>query len=205
MGDGMELDLNQLVEAMSEEERDFFLKNSASDYYRYLESHEEFQNILEKINQSHKLTDSEWNYIISKLFIVSCRALMEEAKVDFLDRLYILIGNIGTKIGRKDKPLYNECFKMLEYARSFKQEADINDDLLNGLDIVSERKQETDLDILLRQYEEGNIFRSNQVAFMEAYEKTETGVVSFDERMYMNAFQRAYQREKELVKKIGQK
>ena len=202
MGDGMDLD--QLVEEMSDEERDCFLKTSTSEYYRFLEGQEPFQEIVQKIDSSSKLTEEEWYYIISKLYVVSCRALMEESTFDLLDRLYILIGKIGVKISRKDKPIYNECYKMLHYARSIKQEKEINEDCMNGLDIVIEEKQETDLDILLRQYQESNIFHSNQVAFLEAYKESTPGVITTRERMYLNAFNNAYQREKELVKTIGQ-
>lgn len=202
MGDGMDLD--QLVEEMSDEERDCFLKTSTSEYYRFLEEQEAFQVIVEKIDHSSKLTDEEWDYITSKLYVVSCRALMEESKFDFLDRLYILIGKIGLMISRKDKPVYNECCKMIAYARSIKQEKEMNEDCLDGLDVVIDHKQETDLDILLRQYQESNIFRSNQIAFMEEYKKSTPGIITTRERMYMNAFENAYQREKELKKTMGQ-
>lgn len=202
MGDDM--DLEQLVEDMSSEERECFLKTSTSDYFRYIESQEEYQKIVEKVNQSEKLTEAEWSYISSKLYVVSCRTLIEEDSFSFLDRLYILIGKIGLLISKKDRPIYNECYKMIAYANSFKQEKEINEDCLNGLDVILEKKQETDLDILLRQYQESIIFGNNQMAFMEAYKKSSPGVITMEERMYMNAFQKAYQREKELVKQMGQ-
>ena len=44
------------------------------------------------------------------------------------------------------------------------------------------------------------IHAKNREAYMDAYTDSTYGVVTSNERMYMNAFQMAYKREKELVK-----
>ena len=137
------------------------------------------------------------------MYLVIGKAVTEEEKVTFKDHILSFLSKIGAKISKKDKPIYNECIKMIKFVRSFKSEKDINTDVLNGFDVVLENKEATDLDILLEQLEESRIFRTNRDAFMRAYGDSVYGVFSTEERMYMRAYERAYDREKELCKKIN--
>jgi len=200
------MDLEFLVRRMSEEERECYLKTSATEYYHFLDNRPEFHTIIDKVENSIKLSEAEWSYIFTKLYLISCRALLEEGKLDFMDYVFYLLSKLGLKVAKKNQSLYYECYKMVQFVQSIQKGKEINVDLLNGIDYVMETSQESDLNILLQQYKEANIFRDNQDAYMKAYQDSISGEISVSERMYSHAFQNAYDREqilnKSLIKKL---
>ncbi len=191
----------QLKGYLTKEEQELFAQSDSTTCYQYVKREERFASLIEKNINREALTDEEWEYILFRLYLVIGKTVTEEQSVTFIDHILSFLSKIGMKISRKDKPLYNECIKMVKFVRSFKREKEINTDVLNGFDVVLESKEPTDLDMLLEQLEEGRIFRTNRDAFMKAYKEGVFGVISSDERMYMMASERAYDREKELCKK----
>ena len=77
---------------------------------------------------------------------------------------------------------------------------EINKDLLYGLEELKKNTEENDIDILLSQHKEACAFRDNKKAFEKAYEHSSNGIISSKERISMNTFNRAYEREKTFVK-----
>lgn len=193
----------QLKGYLTKAEQELFQKENCTTCYEYIKKEQRFASLIEKNINREALTDEEWEYILFRLYLVIGKAVTEEEKVTFKDHILSFLSKIGAKISKKDKPIYNECIKMIKFVRSFKSEKDINTDVLNGFDVVLENKEATDLDILLEQLEESRIFRTNRDAFMRAYGDSVYGVFSTEERMYMRAYERAYDREKELCKKIN--
>lgn len=191
----------QLKGYLTKEEQDLFAKADCTTCYQYVKTEERFASLIEKNINREKLTDEEWEYILFRLYLVIGKAVTEEESVTFTDHILSFLSKIGVKISKKDKPIYNECIKMIKFVKSFKHEKEINSDVLNGFDTLMESKKATDLDILLEQLEEGRIFRTNRDAFMKAYKESVYGVFSANERMYLMASERAYDREKELCKK----
>ena len=194
------MDLNYLVDRMPEEEREVYLHKSASEYYHFLEEQEEFSTIEEKLSTEEILNEKEWLYIFYKLYLVSCRALMEEENYTLVDRVLYLLTKLGMKVCKKDGGLYNECYKMMEYLTSIKREHEINLDLFHGIDNVMDTCSETDLDRLIKQYRLANVFRDNKDAFQEAYHASDMGYISGYERMYIHACHKAYEEEKVYAK-----
>ena len=193
------MDLTELVEQMSDEERFVFENENASHYFNYIKKSDTYMSILAKLDGEGKLETCEWEYLFQKLFVVSCKAMMEEMKPSFVDSIIYLFSRFGMMIGSKDSRLYNECFKMVEYITSMKKGKDINKDLFYGLEVVGSSKEKDDLDILLQQHHEATVFRDNFEAFMKAYENSNDGVVSINERLCINSYNQAYEREKKLV------
>lgn len=186
---------------MTEEEKDVFLNQDSTAYYQYIKQDLTFSSLVEKNINREKLTDSEWEYILFRLYLVLSKAISEEDRATFVNAIMGFLSKIGMKITLKERPLYNECLKMAEMVGSIKKEKEINNDILDFYYEALERKGPTDLDILLAQYEEADIFRKNRKAYLDAYTDSTYGVITPSERMYMNAFRLAYQREKELVKR----
>ena len=191
----------QLTGTLSEEERNLFEQADCTTCYQAIKKEERFASLIQKNINREKLTDEEWEYILFRLYLICCKATMEEESVTFTDHILSFLSKIGMKISRKDKPLYNECIKMVKFVRSFKREKEMNIDAFNSFYITMESKEATDLDLLLDQLEEAKIFRTNRGAFMEAYKDGAYGVITANERMYMRASERAYERAKELSKK----
>ena len=195
------MDPEKIAENLTEEEREMFLNADCTSCYEFVKKGEVFSALIQKNINREKLTDEEWEYILFRLYILSCKALVEEQGVDFMDRILSFLSKIGMKISKQDKPLYNECLKMVEFVSSFRKEKEINVDVRDSFYETQDSKSPTDLDILLHQYEEADLFRKSRNAFMEAYKGSEYGQLSIHERMYIRAFQNAYLREKELVKR----
>lgn len=194
------MDLNLLVSSLDKEEKDIFMKKTATDYYHYLEEQKEFLIAQKHLLQNEKLSDKEWRYMINKLFLVSCRALAEEGKITFADKIFFYISQLGMKVSKKNQFIYNECYKMVEFVHSLQWEKEINEDLLEKLDLVIDTYEESELDTLLKMHNEASIFRSNQDAFIEAYHEADPGYLSQKEKMYIHSFKMAYQKEKEFSK-----
>ncbi len=194
------MDLNVLVDEMSEEERDVFLHTSATQYFHYIEQDDMYQIILEKIEKDVSLNEEEWKYILTKMYLVGCRALTEEEKMDLLTWFVNIVSKVGMKISREDRPLYVECFKMAEYVWGIKKEKEMNLDFFKGIDFVIDSGEESELDILLKQCQENSIFRDNKDAYAEAYQNSTYGKMDAKEKMFIHSCHMAYDREKELIK-----
>lgn len=192
--------LNKVVDELSDEEKKIYWTQSANDYFRSLYYSKSFIPILKKFESNEKLNKEEWDYIIKRLFLVTCKAISEEDEVTYFDKFHYMLSKIGQTFSIRDGHLYNECVKMIEFIDSISMEKDINKDLLNGLDIVSDSVNPTDLDILLKQHREAVIFRNNQDAYFDAYKDSYKGFITDSERVYINSMHRSYKREKELVK-----
>ena len=194
------MDREKLTDQLSDEEREVFLKSDSTSCYQFIKKDEMFSSLIQKNINRESLSDEEWEYVLFRLYLVSCKAVVEEESVDFMDHILSFLSKVGMKISRKDKPLYNECFKMAKFVWSLKGQREINADILESIYQTMESKKADDLDLLFHQFEEANIFRTNLEAFMGEYKGTRFGDVSMHERMYLRATERAFEREKELCK-----
>ena len=192
--------LNKIINELNPEEKNIYLTQSASNYFRLMHYSEKFIPILEKLETRKKLTIEEWDYLVKRLFLITCKAIAEEDNVTYVDMFHYTLSKIGQTFSIKDGHLYNECVKMIEFIDSISMEKDINNDLLCGLDIIKNSDNPTDLDILLKQHREAAIFRDNQDAYFDAYRDSYKGFITDSERAYINSMHRSYEREKNLVK-----
>lgn len=192
--------LNKIVDELSDEEKKIYWTQSTNDYFRSLYYSKEFIPILKKLASNDKLDKEEWEFVIKRLFLVTCKAMAEEDNVTYVDMFRYMLSKIGQTFSIKDGHLYNECVKMIEFIDSISMEKDINNDLLCGLDIIKNSDNPTDLDILLKQHREAAIFRDNQDSYLEAYKNSYKGFITDSERAYINSMHRSYEREKNLVK-----
>ena len=188
---------------MNEEELDIAVEGSCREYYQYLLNNAEFKRIISKVNGNDSLTNDEWLYILERLFLISYKSKEEEDKIDINDRIYTVICKIGMKVFKEGSPIYNECIKMFKYIDFIRERKEIDKDLLFGHDFVKANKKEDYLGILIKQHEEASTFRNNNEMFIRSVEEGRSGELSQHEIIGMNATERSYLREKELVKKYG--
>lgn len=194
------MELLNALDRLNEEERNMYIENSTRQCFTNMYYSEEFACILKKLNTNEKLASEEWDYIVTRLFLITCKAKTEEMKVTFMDRIIYLLSRLGLKIGTKDGNFYNECFKMIRFIDSIDKEKEINRDLADGLTRVFNDGNDTNLDILIRQHREANIFRNNQDEYIDIYKESSSGIINANEKMYISSMNSAYIREKELVK-----
>ena len=193
------MDLNFLLEELSEEEKKVYMTKSCNDYYYYFLNTDFFKEIQKKLSNHANITEDEWEEILKKLYLLTCKAVSEEDSLDLLDRFIYLFARVGFRFSQEDTFFYNECYKMIAYIVSIKRTKELNIDLFNGLDYVMDHCEETELDLLLRQHQEASIFRNYKDRFLQAYQDSQEGVISSSERISINTCERAFQREKELV------
>ena len=184
---------------LSDEEKMMYIDSTANQYFRNLYYSKKFASIVSKLDSKENLSSDEWNYLMSRLYMVAYKATMEEDTLSLVDRIHYVINKIGVKVFKKGK-IHNECVKMLTFLESVNLEEEINSDLLDGIERVENSMNASDLDILLRQHREAAIFRDSQDAFMDSYKEGKTGIMTDNDILYMDSMDRAYIREKELVK-----
>ncbi len=191
--------LQNVIDGLSESERVIYEAQTASEYFRYIFYSKESLTISKKLETSEKLNNFEWDYLMKRLFLVTVKAIEEENSTSIVDKINYVINKVAVKVLKKGK-VYSECVKMLSFIESLRLENEINDDLSNGFERVKKSKNEQELDILLRQHREAALFRDNQDAFLDSYKNGKVGIMSDDELLYMDCMDRAFIREKELVK-----
>lgn len=191
--------LQNIIDGLSESERVIYEAQTASEYFRYIFYSKESLTISKKLETSEKLNNFEWDYLMKRLFLVTVKAIEEENSTSIVDKINYVINKVAVKVLKKGK-VYSECVKMLSFIESLRLENEINDDLSNGFERVKKSKNEQELDILLRQHREAALFRDNQDAFLDSYKNGKVGIMSDDELLYIDCMDRAFIREKELVK-----
>ena len=196
------MELDNIIESLKEEETEYFENGDANDYYRYLVSTDFYKSLEKKITDHEELSELEWEALLNRLYLVTCKSMMEEDRVAIVDEVLDVIGRVGMFFSKEDSPLFVECLKMREQIIGMKKLQDINEDLFYGYETVYDTKDETDLDILLKQHRAADAFRGNHNWFVEQYkEENKHGYLTDLERIALNASNRAYEREKELVLK----
>lgn len=194
------MDLDVIFQSMSEEEKQEYFTKNTIDYYKYIESLPEFINMKEKLNKKEKLTDREWEFILSRLFLVFSHSLEEENRIGLAGELFLFLSKLNMKVLKKNSASYNRLYKWMQCIISSQQDSTINEDLLDGICIVNARKEEEDLENLLKQYQEANRFKENKKAFLKEYQTTSMNELSNNEKLYIHAYNDAYEKEKKLVK-----
>ena len=193
--------LQNLMKNLTKEEKIIFYTEDANHYYRYVKNSDCFSQLNKKLESDGKLTEEEWDYLLNRLYLVTCKAIGEEDDITISEKLIYLISKLGYIISKKNSSLYNEAYKIMEYIGGIKKAQDINDDLLYGYDMVVDTHDEGYLDILIRQHEAAEIFRGNKSFFEREYVNSKDGKISDNEKIAINSFNRGYDSEKKLVLK----
>ena len=194
-------DLKEIVNEFSKEEKEKYFMESSSKYFKYLYDTPAFKKILYKLDNDYIIKEEEWMFLFKRFFAVTCKAIEENEKISFLDRVIYMFSKIGFHISKLDSKLYNECYKMREYINSIKMNIDINSDLLFGLEKTGSGRDYKNLETLLNQHIVASSYREYKDLFYESYKKSENSNISYEERIAINSLGRYYSREKELVKK----
>ena len=197
----LSFDLKEIIDEFDEEEKEKYFIESSSKYFRYLYSTPKFNGIISKLDNNYVIKEDEWMFLFKRFFAVTCKAMEENEKLSFLDKIIYMFSKIGYKISKMDTKLYNECYKMIQYIESIKMNNDINSDLLFGLERVGTGRDYKVLNTLLKQHIEASTYREYKDMFFESYKKSDSDRISYDERIAINSFGRSYIKEKELVKR----
>lgn len=184
---------------MSDEEREIFLEQSATEYFHYIYNQKTFQSLLKRLDSNEMLLEEDWDFLLEKFYLIICKAISEETKVDFIDKILSLVCKMVVRFGKENTKIYNECYKLLEYVSMMKKEKEINQDLFTGYDTILNDKRKESVHVHLKQQEEASIYRANRDYYLQEYQKASSGVITNGERMAINSFNRSYMREKELV------
>ena len=192
------MELNELMEKMTEEEIIEFLTNSANDYLNIVLRTEEYSLIRDKLNNKEKLTNEEWTFILEKIYLVITKATFEENKTDLNDVLSLLFSKIFMKISVEDSAVYNSSYKMKELITIGRKEAKLNSILLTGFYRVLRTKDEEDLNILLEQQDAAYAFRYYRDEFLDDLEKADDDVISTNMYVSINSIERSYEKSKQL-------
>ena len=195
------MELEEMINNLDNKELEIFLMGNTNDYYRYIKSLPEYQEILLKLDNNTCLSDEEWKYLFDKLYLVTCKSIGEEYDYKVGDRIICALTKCLLAISKKRTPVYNEAYKLVQYIESIRKNIEIDEDLLFGLELTKEKCSEEYLDILLRQHEEAEIFRGNKNSFYKQYDESIDGRLSGKEIVSINSFNRGYERERELVLK----
>lgn len=194
-------DLKEIIDEFDEEEKEKYFIESSSKYFRYLYSTSKFEKILFKLDNDYIINEDEWMFLFKRFFAVTCKAIEENEKLSFLDKVIYMFSKIGYSLSKMDTKLYNECYKMIQYIESIKMNNEINSDLLFGLEKVGSGRDYKELNILLKQHNEACTYREYKDMFFESYNKSGNSNITYEERIAINSFGRSYAKEKELVKK----
>lgn len=191
--------LQRIITNENETEKIKYINGTANDFFKDSYNSEKFHSIVDKLNSKDKLTEDEWVYLIEKLYIVTYKAILEEDELSILDNINYIINKLYVKIFKNGK-IHDECIKMLAFIECIKFEKEINSDLSKYLEQIKKDRNEEDLDILIRQHIEALIFRDNQDAFLDSYRNGEVGIMTANDKLYMDSMNKAFIREKGLVK-----
>lgn len=206
---------------LDDKETKMFETNTANEFFEYVYNSDMFKNILDKLSCDLKLTEDEWNYILSRLISVSEKSIAEyrKDKLDCKERIVYIVCKIGMFLFEEDSPLYNEFYKMFEYMGSIIKFGNISNDLEAYYILVDDEKDEELLKIYIKQHIEACGFRSYWYSFMNMYSKNvdkesidisegrivdNLGYVNGEERYNINMMNRAYDSTKKLVKKYDE-
>lgn len=196
----IKLDLVQIVDEMDEEEKSIFENKNTNAYFNYVYNSASFKSILGKIDSNEEISDSEWIYLLKRLFVVSCRAMQEEDRIDLSYKLLDIVSKIGIKVCKKGTKAYDEFNVMTNYINSIRLNREINRDLINSLKETWASKKNNDLKTLLKQHNAAYNFRDCKDKFYSEYSENGLSGISSSARMSFNSLERFYQYEKELVK-----
>ena len=194
-------DLKDIINEMSEAEKNIYFNENSSKYFKYLHGTKKFEIIMSKLDNEYIIREDEWLFLFKRFFAITCKAIEENEKISFLDRIIFMFSKIGCYLSKIDSKTYNECFKMIRYIESIKMNKEINSDLMMGLEIVGRTRDYNNLNILLKQHMEASDYRDYKDMFFEEYKKSNNSHITYDEGIAIKSFGKAYIREKDLVKK----
>ena len=199
------MDINDSLNNVLEEEKEYFYKKSSSEFFEYIKNSDEYKSVEKKLQIGEKLTKEDWEYIISRLFLVYARALPDEVRNDLSGKLLLLLTKINMKLFKNDEEIYNTNYKTNELFHVCDLDVKVNDFLRQGLLQVVLFKKEEDLACLLEQYEIANQFRNSKDSFIDSFHKTSIDEITNNEKLFIHAYHHAYEKEKQLVKRYSPK
>ena len=80
-------DLKEIVNEFSKEEKEKYFMESSSKYFKYLYDTPAFKKILYKLDNDYIIKEEEWMFLFKRFFAVTCKAIEENEKISFLDRI----------------------------------------------------------------------------------------------------------------------
>lgn len=194
------MDIELLVSKMTAEEKSVFEVGSANEYYEYVINE---LGIGEIFKNKKDINTEMFDFILGKLYLVVGKAVLEDGNYTLCDELVLRFLKRVIKLKKLPNNIYSECYKYLYFLEAIKMGIAINEDLLDGHEIVSHSRNVRDLKILYSQHDEADLFRANQEYFEQLYENLPDGVVDSNMRSAIYAMENGCEREKQLVKRYG--
>ena len=196
------MELEKIIDSLDDCEKTYYLSSDTNVYYDYIKNQEKYKIVLNKmLNDS--LEDNDWDYIISKLYLILCKSIAEEQEIGLYEKFAYRFSDYCLSRFDDSFPLHQECFKIKKYIDGMEELKSLNMDLADGLHILIEDRDVFILDILLKQNEYVALFREYNNSFVEEYMEDRKATVSSLEYYNINMAERNYGEAKKLMLKYN--
>ena len=192
------MELERIIDSLDDDEREKYFSLDTNGYYDYLKEQDEYKDIIIKM-RDNSLSIENWNYIISRLYLVLCKSISEEKEFSSFEKFTYNFSNFCITHFDENLSLYKECFKIKKYIEGYERLKSLNIDLADGLAILIEDKSVDNLGVLLELNERVYLFRDYNNSFAEEYYDDKSPHVSKSEYYNINMSERNYYDAKKLM------
>ena len=192
------MNLELLIENMSEEEQLEYLTKSTNQYMDMIMESELFKIINNKLKSNNKLSEDEWQFILEKIYLIVSKAFLEANNISVADVCCSFFSKIVMLCSRKDSDVYNDSYKMMKLIDICKWEKEINKSLIKGFFEVVDNLDEDKLIILLNQQQDAYNFRYYRDYYLDSINKVNEGSLTTDMYVSINYMDRIYNKQRKL-------
>ena len=196
------LNLELIIDSLDDVEKIYYSSKYTNTFYDFFVKQEKYKKILNKMVDD-SLNEEDWDYIISRLYIILCKAITEEKEISFFEKISYRFSDFCLTHFDEHYPLYQECFKIKKFIEGYEMLKSLNMDLADGLHILIEDKTIDNLSLLLEQNELAALFRDYNKSFFDEYVEDKSPDVSPREYYNINMSERNYVAAKKLMLKYN--
>lgn len=186
------MDLEVIFDELSDDEKVYFISSRNVDYYKYIINQVEFRDICTKLDQDIDLDNTEWKYMLEKLFLITDKSMLEEDNISFRDKIIYSFSKFCIKKIDDSTDLYSECYKIVKYFDGLNEINELNDILVDGLLFVFKNRNNNNLKVLLEQHDMVQACREYREDFIERYMDDIPGRISGIQYRDINLLERSY-------------
>ena len=101
-----------------------YYNGSANEYYYYVRHTNNYKELIDKLEAGTKLNEDEGQYLLDKLYLITCKSYSEEEDIHFKDKIINSLAKLGLLLSKKNSYCYNEAYKLIEYFGSIEKICD---------------------------------------------------------------------------------
>ena len=92
--------------SLKDREAEYFENGDTNNYYHYLEGTDYYKYVENKLKSNEKLSEEEWDLLLNRLYLVTCKSIIEEDKVGIVDDVLSVIGKAGMFFSKNERANY---------------------------------------------------------------------------------------------------